>query len=98
MPPEGSKRKIKVIKVKSEVPINEIYPANFPVMPRLYLELIENKNNLYPLRKSFFVDECIFKNTIENFVPIGRNKERRDLYKQIVDKNRKNTLNFFKNI
>ena len=63
-----------------------------------YQYCIENKNNLYPLRKSFFVDECIFKNTIENFVPIGRNKERRDLYKQIVDKNRKNTLNFFKNI
>ena len=58
MPPEGSKRKIKVIKVKSEVPINEIYPANFPVMPRLYLELIENKKKVIPeLRKVEFISK-----------------------------------------
>lgn len=64
----------------------------------LYIYCNDNKNNLYPLRKAFFVDKWIFKNTIENFVPIGKNKQRRDLFKQIMYKNKKNILNFFNNI
>lgn len=58
----------------------------------------DNKNNLYPLRKSFFVDERIFNNTLKNFVAIGKNHERRMLFKQIIDKNKKDTLYFYKNL
>jgi len=63
-----------------------------------YLYCSDNKNNLYPLRKSFFVDESVFKDTLQNFIPIGKNRERRLLFKQIVDKNKKDTLYFFKNL
>lgn len=58
----------------------------------------DNKNNLYPLRKSFFADEDIFNNTIENFVVIGKNEQRRMLFKHIMDKNKKDTLHFLKNL
>lgn len=63
-----------------------------------YCYCSDNKNNLYPLRKSFFVDEHIFNNTIKNFVAIGKNEQRRMLFKHIVDKNKKDMLHFFKNL
>jgi hypothetical protein len=63
-----------------------------------YLYCRDNKNNLYPMRKSFFVDESVFKDTLQNFIPIGKNRERQLLFKQIVDKNSKTLVNFFKNI
>jgi hypothetical protein len=53
---DDSKRKIRVIKVKSETPINEFYTPSFEQMPRLYLELLENKTKVKPeLRKTEFV-------------------------------------------
>lgn len=63
-----------------------------------YCYCTDNKNNLYPLRKSFFVDEHIFNSTLENFVVIGKNEERRKLFKHIIDKNKKDTLYFLRNL
>lgn len=58
----------------------------------------DNKNNLYPLRKSFFVDEHIFTNTLENFVAIGKNQERIKLFHEIMSKSRNKLINFFNSI
>lgn len=58
----------------------------------------DNKSNLYKFRKSFFVDENHFKNTIENFKPKGCTKKRIQLYNNIVTSNKKKMLEFFINL
>ena len=58
----------------------------------------DNKNNLYPLRRSFFIDESMFKDIIDNFKPIGKNEERRKLFKNIIDKNSGKLIEFFRNL
>lgn len=63
-----------------------------------YQYCIDNQSSIYPLRKSFFADEDIFNNTLENFVAIGKNEHRRMLFKHIMDKNKKDTLHFLKNL
>ena len=63
-----------------------------------YLYCNDNKNNLYPLRKSFFIDESMFKNIIDNFKPIGKNEKRRKLFKNIIDKNSGKLIEFFRNL
>lgn len=63
-----------------------------------YMYCNDNKNNIYPLRKSFFVDEQLFKDTIENFKPIGKNAERIKLYNHIIEYNKKRMLYFFINL
>lgn len=63
-----------------------------------YMYCSDNINNLYKFRKSFFVDGNYFKTYIENFKPINKNKERRELFKDIINKNKISMLNFFKNI
>lgn len=55
-------------------------------------------NKTFPMRKSFHVDREIYINTIKDFKPKGSNKTRRCLFKQIIDKNSKSLINFFKNI
>lgn len=50
-----------------------------------YLYCLENKNNFYKFRKSFFVDEFYLKNKIENFETIGKSEERRKLFNKIND-------------
>ena len=54
----------------------------------------DNKNDTFPLRKSFYVDESIFKSTLQNFEPIGKNEERRRMFTNIIDKNSKNIVKF----
>ena len=44
--PVQPKKKIRVIKVKSDYPVNDFYTPSFPAMPRLYLELLENKQKV----------------------------------------------------
>ncbi len=58
----------------------------------------DNEKNLYPLRKSFFVNKCIFEDTIKNFVPIGKNEERMKLFKNIMYNNKQNLINFFNSV
>ena len=59
---------------------------------------LDNVNKTFPMRKSFRVDREIYINTIKYFKPKGSNKTRRFLFKQIIDKNSKSLVSFFKNI
>ena len=63
-----------------------------------YMYCCDNKNNLYPFRKSFFVNESQFKNKIENFEPIGKSEERRKLFKNIIDNNSKKIKCFIESL
>lgn len=63
-----------------------------------YMYCSDNVNNLYTFRKAFFIDENYFREYIENFKPIGKNEERRKLFKYIVDKNKNQLINFFNSI
>lgn len=58
----------------------------------------DNKKNLYPLRKAFFVNEFVFEDKLNNFTPIGKNQTRRNLYKHIMTKNTKKLVDFFNNL
>jgi len=58
----------------------------------------DNKHNLYKFRKYFFVDKIYIKYKIENFEPIGKNKDRRLLFEDIITKNKKNLISFLSNI
>ena len=46
--PVQTKKKIRVIKVSSDYPMNDFYTPSFKSMPRLYLELLENKQKVRP--------------------------------------------------
>ena len=59
-----------------------------------YMYDSDNKNDTFPIRKSFYVDESIFKSTLQNFEPIGKNEERRRMFTNIIDKNSKNIVKF----
>jgi len=63
-----------------------------------YLYCNDNKNNLYPFRKSFFIDKSIFRDIIYSFKPIGKNEERIKLFQNIMHNNKQNLLNFFNSI
>jgi len=52
----------------------------------------------FSVRKSFHVDEKILGNLIENFRPIGKNEERRKLFKNIIDTNSLKLIEFFRNL
>ena len=54
----------------------------------------DNINNIFPLRKSFYVDENEFINTINSFSAIGKAEERRKLFNDIIDKNSKTLIEF----
>lgn len=58
----------------------------------------DNIQNLYKFRKSFFVDDKLFLDKIKNFESKGKHKQRIDLYNEIMTKNTKKLLYFFKNI
>jgi hypothetical protein len=60
-----------------------------------YLFDNDNVSNLYPLRQSFYVDPMEFKNKLKTFDPIGKNKQRREMYLDIMSRNQTNLLNFF---
>lgn len=63
-----------------------------------YIFCSDNKNYTYPFRKSFFVDDSIFKYKIENFNPIGKNQERINLFKKIKQNNMNKLINFLSNL
>lgn len=88
---------IPVFKEHLDPDLVHFVPTRQDINPN-YLYCNDNINNSYPLRKSFFVDEDVFINTLENFVPMGRNIERRKLFKHIIDVNSKSLTYFFKSI
>lgn len=58
----------------------------------------DNLSGTFPLRKSFFVDEQKLKHVIDNFEPIGKEQQRRDMFHDIMSKNSKRLIEFFKNV
>lgn len=58
----------------------------------------DNINDVFPLRKSFYVDVPYYRNIIENFVPIGKSDERRKLFNDITTKNKNQIVMFLKSI
>jgi len=72
-----------------------------PVVEKIdlsYLYCSDNLSGSFPLRKAFFVDEQKFKDILENFEPIGKEQQRRDMFQDIMSKNSKKLIDFFKNI
>jgi len=59
-----------------------------------YMYNSDNMSNTFPLRKSFYVDEFVFKSKLQYFEPIGKNIERRNMFKNIVDTHSKNIIKF----
>jgi len=55
-------------------------------------------DNKFPLRKSFFINEQNFQNMINNFKPIGKNEERRKLFKNIIYENKNKLIYFLSNL
>lgn len=58
----------------------------------------DNEKIPSPLRKSFYVNNEYIKNYIENFNPIGKNNERKMLFRHINTTNSKILLDFFNNL
>jgi len=72
-----------------------------PTVEKIDLDYHYCKDNLpgsFPLRKAFFLDEEKLTNVLENFEPIGREQERRDMFHDIMLKNSNRLIDFFKNI
>lgn len=63
-----------------------------------YMYNSDNKSNTFPIRKSFYVNELMFKNKLENFEHIGKNEERRKMFGDIIDKNSKSIIRFLLNL
>lgn len=62
-----------------------------------YIYCNDNKNNLYPVRKSFFINEILLKDKINDFKPIGKNNDRINLFNKIIQNNKNKLINFFLN-
>ncbi len=73
------------------IPIKEFSNLN-------YKYDIDNINKKFPLRRSFYVDENIYKNTIGNLTPKGSIDKKRSLFKHIINTNSDLLLTFLKNI
>jgi hypothetical protein len=58
----------------------------------------QNQNGGFPIRQSFHIEQQHLKDIIDNFEPIGKNEERRKLFKNIIDKNIGKLIEFFKNL
>ena len=88
------RQSIKVIKVPRRSPVSN-YPQNFPNMPRLYLELIENKKKVKQdlINKEYVPDETIQANSagppqysnIQPSVSTSRDNTSREDYRHTDD-------------
>jgi glycosyltransferase involved in cell wall biosynthesis len=63
-----------------------------------YLFDNDNRNNLYPLRTSYYVDPIEFRKKLDEFVPIGHSEKRRQLYKDIMETNSSKLFKFFESL
>jgi hypothetical protein len=59
-----------------------------------YMYDSDNTNGTFPLRKSFYVDESIFRSTLQNFKPIEKSEERRKLFNHIISRNSQQLIQF----
>jgi hypothetical protein len=58
----------------------------------------DNINKKFPLRRSFYVDTNMYKNTIGCLIPKGSIDKKRSLFRHIINKNSNLLLTFLKNI
>lgn len=58
----------------------------------------DNAANLFPLRKSYYIDPQLFAEYINNFKPKGNNRDRRQLYLDIMSRSEKLLTEFFLNL
>lgn len=58
----------------------------------------DNNNNKLPLRKSYYIDPQLFADYIHNFKPKGNNRDRRQLYLDIMSRSEKLLTEFFLNL
>jgi glycosyltransferase involved in cell wall biosynthesis len=69
------------------IPVNECINLE-------YMFDSDNTTNIFPLRKSFYVNKDYYNDTVKNFSPIGKSNERRKLFSDIIEKNSKQLINF----
>ena len=55
----------------------------------------DNHDNKFILRQSFYIDPTEFKNKLTVFEPIGKEAERRMMYKDLMSANEKRLKEFF---
>ena len=58
----------------------------------------DNASNQFPLRKSYYIDPQLFNDYINNFVPKGSAEGRRQLYLDIMFRNKNLLIEFFRDI
>jgi hypothetical protein len=58
----------------------------------------DNISSHFPLRKSYYIEPQVFSDYLNNFVPKGRDQERRQMYLDIMDRNKKALVDFFSSI
>ena len=72
-----------------------------PVMERTdpsYWYDSDNINNHFPLRKSYYIEPHVFSDYLNNFVPKLRNQQRRQMYLDIMCRNKKALVDFFSSL
>lgn len=57
-----------------------------------------DREDRFPIRKSFHPDKNFLINLVENFKPIEKSEERIKMFQYIINKNKNNIISFFKSI
>lgn len=69
-----------------------------PTVDKIDLKYVYDHDNIdkkFPLRKGFYVDPTEFKNKLTTFDPIGKERERRMMYNDLMSDNQKALNEFF---
>lgn len=97
---EGLSTGAEIICSETPVFVEQLDPSLVHFIPSVekvdntYTYNLDNKDNTFSIRKSFYVDEHLFQSKVENFEPINKHSERRLLFKHIIETNSKNIVKF----